>query len=155
MRKLMIFISALILISVPALADIDQVVEEYNLHTVTTSAEKLAGVPEIEEKDGKVAYTYSVGENIAVKITLVNGEARVFTCLCFDESAAAEFLAQCANSCCQIGGYSSLFYCYEDILDLFLQSRAGNETETRKLESEGLVYNLTKHSYGYAFIIAR
>ena len=155
MKRIIVLFLLLVLISVSALADIDQVVEEYNLHTVITSAQKLIGTPEKEERDGKTSYLYSPADNIKVQITIKDGEARVFSCLCFDESATAEFLAQSMNCVCQLDGYSAMLYCAGDILDLFLQARAGNETEQRSMDSAGLVYLLRKESFGYLFMVAK
>ena len=155
MKKLLALFLVFICVLSTASADIDQLIEEYNLHTVNTSAQKLTGTHEQTERDGKIDYTFSVTDKIKVAITYSEGIPRVFSVICFDESESAEFLAQSANCVCQIGGYSSLLYCYADILDLFLQARAGNETENRKIVSEGLVYCLSKETFGYVFLIAK
>ena len=148
--KRIVCIIICLLVPLSAFADI---VEEYNLHTVNTGAKELTGTPEKEERDGKIVHLYTVTDNIKVQITFVENEPRVFSCLCFDESEASEFLAQCANCVIQIGGYGSMFSCYADVLDMFLQARAGNKTENRK--TDNLVYILEKASFGYLFMIAR
>ena len=146
----MLCIIICLLIPFSAFAD---VIEEYNLHTVNTGAKELTGIPEKNERDGKIIHLYTVTDNIKVQITYIDNEARVFSCICFDESETAEFLAQSANCVIQIGGYESMFLCYADILDMFLQARAGHETENRK--TDNLVYILEKTSFGYLFMIAR
>lgn len=155
MKKAITIAAALIMITVPALADTDQIIQEYNLNTILTSATQLSGSPEISEKNGMTSYDFKVTDNVIVSISTKEGEIRVCGVICKDESDAAEFLAQCAASSSTIAGYDDLYYLYADILNLFLQTRAGETKEQQKAPKLGVVYQLTKEKFGYLFMIAR
>lgn len=155
MRKVAIIATALVMITTPALADVEQIVKEYNTNTIMTSAAHLDGKPEISERDGTTRYDFKITDNVIVALTEKNGEIRVCSVICKDESEAAEFLAQCAASASTIAGFDNFYYLYADILHLFLQARDGETTEQQKSPSLGVVYQLTKEKFGYLFMIAR
>lgn len=155
MKKAITIAAALIMITVPALADTDQIIKEYNRNTILTSAAELSGSPEINKKKGMTNYDFNITDNVIVSIGTRDGEIRVCGVICKDESETAEFLAQCAASASTIAGYDDLYYLYADILNLFLQTRAGETKEQQKAPTVGVVYQLTKEKFGYLFMIAR
>lgn len=154
-RTIAIIITAAVFAITPALADIDHIIQEYNTNTVLTSATKLSGNPKTRENDGMKSHDFWITDNVIVSIGERDDEIRVCSVICKDESESAEFLAQCAASASTIAGYDDLFYLYADILNLFLQTRAGEIKEQQKAPAIGVVYQLTKEKFGYLFSIAR
>lgn len=155
MKKAITIAAALIMITVPALADTDQIIQEYNRNTILTSATEISGSPEVTERDGRTSYDFRITDNVIVSITEKDNEIRSCAVICKDESDTAEFLAQCATSASTIAGYDDLYYLYADILNLFLQTRSGEKKEQQKAPTAKVVYQLTKEKFGYLFMIAR
>jgi hypothetical protein len=153
-RTITVIITAAVLSTTPALADVDNIMKEYNENTILTSATKLSGDPEITTQDGRTMYDFRITDNVIVSITERGGEIRLCSVICKDESEAAEFLAQCAASASVVAGFDS-FFLHGDILDLFLKTRAGKTYEQHESKSLGVVYQLTKEKFGYLFMIAR
>lgn len=154
-RTIAVIITAAVLSTTPALADVDNIMKEYNTNTILTSAATLSGVPDIKEKDGKTIYDFRITDNVIVSITEENGEIRFCGVICKDESETAEFLAQCAAAASTVAGHDDLYYLYADILNLFLQTRSGEVKDQKKAPTVKAVYQLTKEKFGYLFMIAR
>ena len=155
MKKAITITAALMLITAPALADIESIISYYNTNTVLTSATKLSGEPEIREHDGKTDYDFRITDNVIVSISAKDDRIRVCSVICRDEAETAEFLAQCAASASTVVGFDNTYYTYADILDMFLQIRAGETPGQRSIASVSTVYQMTKESFGYLFMIAR
>ena len=155
MKKVMVLTAAIVIAAMPALADTKNVIFQYNMNTSLTSASKLEGTPEIIQEEKQTRYDFRMTDNIIVSIAEKDNDIRVCSVICKDESESAEFLAQCAASASTIVGFENIYYLYADILDMFLQTRSGETLERRKNYTAQAVYQLTKESFGYLFMIAR
>jgi hypothetical protein len=141
------------MIAVPAFADLDSIIAEYNRNTILTSAANISDNPEVSQQDETTRYDFQITDNVIVSLSVKEDRIRVCSVICKDESETAEFLAQCAASASTVS--ESPYYMYAEILDLFLQVRAGEAPGQRKSQTAGVVYQLTKETFGYLFMIAR
>ena len=151
MKRIIVFMFALILLTGSALASgLEDLIEGHNLGCIVTGAAKIEGEPEIE----KGMYTFHVSDHVNVIFSMDGENMKSFSCVCLDDSAVGEFLAQCVASFYNIGGLMAYSYCYDPVLTDFLSARAGKNPGSNK-SVDGLLFQIVKESFGYAFIVVK
>ena len=156
MKKAAVLLTAAMMMTAPAFSDslINSTIEMYNNHCILSGAQKLENYV-VDENNGSIHYAFELTDSLIIDMAETDNEIRTFAVICKDDSELGEFLASCVNGCYLLAGVTGGYYCYTEVLDQFLQARAGADTDTRKLPSAGVVLNLSKQSFGYLFIVSR
>ena len=146
--------SALIMISVSALAEsLENTVFAHNMNTSICNAMEITGTPRVTEKSTGTNYEYILTENLRAIFVEKDSKIRSCSFVCFNESDSAEFLAQCITACYNFGGIEAGTVCYDSILYDFMSARSGTNPEASTLP--GLLFKISKESFGYTFTIVR
>ena len=149
-KKVAVILTAAVLTITPALADpVSDLIAEHNMNRITAGAAEITGTPEVEE--GK--YIYHLPK-IDIVISANDEGINSFSCVCFDESAVGEFLAQCVTAFYDIGGIESYVSCYGELLTEYLAARAGIETKSNS-SVHGVLFQVMKAGNRYIFIIVK
>ena len=150
-KKVAVILTAAVLTITPALADpVSDLIAEHNINRITAGAAEITGTPEVEE--GKYIYHLP---NIDIVISANDEGINSFSCVCFDESAVGEFLAQSVTAFYDIGGVGSYTSCYGELLSEFLAARAGIETKSNHFVP-GVLFQVSKLKNGrYIFIVVK
>jgi hypothetical protein len=149
MKKAFAISAALVVISASALADpVVGFISEHNVNRIITGAAEVTGQPEIIK--GKNLFRLG---NIDIILSADNNGIKSFSCVCYDESATGEFLAQCVTAFYDIG-CESFTDCYAELLSEYLYARSGKETAPNKM-IPGVMFQVTKTENRYIFIIVK
>lgn len=149
-KQIAIILTAAVLSVSPALADpVTNLIAEHNLNRFLAGATEITGQPEIEQD----RYVYHL-PNIDVVISADDENIKSFSCVCFDDSAIGEFLAQSATAFYDVGGMESYVSCYGELLSEYLAARAGIETKSNS-SVPGVLFQVTKTGSRYIFIIVK
>lgn len=151
MKKAFALTAALVVISASALADpVAGFISEHNVNRIITGAAEVTGQPEIVK--GKNLFRL---RNIDIILSAADDGIKSFSCVCYDESATGEFLAQCVTAFYDIG-CESFTDCYAELLSEYLSARSGKETAPNKT-IPGVMFQVTKteNPYRYIFIIVK
>ena len=154
MRRFLMLTSALILISVSAFAEsLENTVFAHNMNTSICNALEITGTPRVTEKSTGTNYEYILTDNL--RAIFIEKDSKVNSCafVCFDESDAAEFLAQCITACYNFGGIEAGTECYDPILFNFMSARSGTNLDSVTLP--GLLFKISKEQFGYTFTLVR
>ena len=150
MKRNIVLIITLVLLASSALADpVSDFIAEHNLNRIMNGATEITGQPEIEK--GK--YIYHL-QNIDIVISANDEEINSFSCVCMDDSAIGEFLAQCVTGFYDIGGIEAYSLCYGELLSEYLAARAGIETKSNSTVP-GVLFQVVKTGSRYIFIIVK
>ena len=149
-KQIAIILTAAVLTVTPALADpVSDMISSHNMNRFSTGAAEITGQPEIEQN----RYVYRL-PNIDIIISADDENIRSFSCVCFDDSAIGEFLAQCVTAFYDIGGMESYVSCYGELLSEYLAARAGIETKSNS-SVPNVLFQVTKTGSKYIFIIVK
>lgn len=146
--------TALIFISVSASAEnLENTLFAHNANTAICNALQITGEPRISEKPTGTNYEYILTDNL--RAIFIEKDSKVNSCafVCFDESDAAEFLAQCITACYNFGGPDAGTICYDPILFNFMSARSGTNLDSVTLP--GLLFKISKEQFGYTFTLVR
>lgn len=152
MKKIIIAITAAALMITPARADpLQSAVEMHNRYRNMTAAAELTGTG---KPDGGSGYTFDVNTNIQVTYYADdNGEITSAAVACYDESDAAEFLAQCVTIVYNLGGIEAGLDCYGPVLRQYMQARIDQPDEPERLP--GIILKLAKETFGFYFLCSQ
>ena len=144
---------AVILISVPSAESIEHTIFSHNANAPICNAQPINGTPRVTEKKTGTNYEYIINENL--RAVFIGSESKITSCafVCFDESSAAEFLAQAVTACYNFGGIAAGSACYESILADFMAARSGTNPEPSAIQ--GLLYKISREPFGYTFTLVR
>ena len=150
-KKVAVILTAVVLTITPALADpVSELISTHNLNRFSAGAAEITGEPDIE--DGR--YNYHL-PNIEIVIAADDEGINSFSCVCLDDSAIGEFLAQSVTAFYDIGGVGSYTSCYGELLSEFLAARAGIETKSNHFVP-GVLFQVSKLKNGrYIFIVVK
>lgn len=150
-KQIAIILTAAVLSVTPALADpVSDLIAEHNMNRFSAGAAEITGQPEIEQD----RYVYHL-PNIDIVISADGENIKSFSCVCFDDSAIGEFLAQCVTAFYDIGGVESYVSCYGELLSEYLAARAGVETKSNSAVP-GVLFQVSRVNDGrYIFIIVK
>lgn len=150
-KQIAVILTAAILSVSPALADpVSDLIEEHNMNRFAAGAAEITGSPDIE--NGR--YNYHL-PNIEIVISADDESIKSFSCVCLDDSAVGEFLAQCVTAFYDIGGFETYIKCHDPLLTDFLAARAGLELENNS-SIPGVLFQVQKLKNGrYIFIIVK
>lgn len=149
-KQIAIILTAAVLSVSPALADpVSDLISSHNMNRFSAGATEITGQPEIEQD----RYVYHL-PNIDIVISADGENIKSFSCVCFDDSAIGEFLAQCVTAFYDIGGMESYVSCYGELLSEYLAARAGIETKSNS-SVPGVLFQVTKTGSRYIFIIVK
>lgn len=150
-KQIAIILTAAVLTITPALADpVSDLISDHNINRIMCGAAEITGQPEIEQD----RYIYHL-PNIDIFIPVDENRVKSFGCVCFDDSAVGEFLAQCATAFYDIGGAEAYISCHGELLSEFLAARAGVETKSNS-SVPGVLFQIEKLKNGrYIFIIVK
>ena len=151
-KKVAVILTAAVLSVSPALADpVSDLISDHNRNRFAAGAAEITGSPEIENG----TYTYHLSDNIIIEIATDGSEIKGFSCVCLDDSAVGEFLAQCVTAFYDIGGIETYIKCHDPLLTDFLAARAGLELESNS-SIPGVLFQVQKLKNGrYIFIIVK
>lgn len=150
MKKIICFIICLFLpVSAFAVSDLDVMIYGHNMHTSVCGAQELTGSPIINDEKGTA--TFDLNDKLHDIFFIKNGEVTGFGCVCQDQAQESEFLAQCITACYNFGGTVDTIY--DPILSQFMFARAGSPLG-RTSEIPGMLFSISKESYGYVFIMS-
>lgn len=150
-KQIAIILTAAVLSVSPALADpVTELISDHNRNRLAAGAAEITGSPEI--KNG--SYTYHL-QNIDIVISADDEGINNFSCVCKDESAVGEFLAQCVTAFYDIGGMEAYVQCHDPLLTDFLAARSGMENKSNS-SVPGMLFQVQKLKNGvYIFIIVK
>lgn len=145
--------NTIITISVPSAESIENTIFSHNANAPICNAKPITGTPRVTEKKTGTNYEYIINENL--RAVFIGKESKITSCafVCFDESSAAEFLAQAVTACYNFGGHEAGSACYDSILFQFMAARSGAHTEAEVVS--GLLYRISKERFGYTFTLVR
>lgn len=150
-KQIAIILTAAVLTITPALADpVSDLISDHNMNRIICGAAEVTGQPEVDQE----MHVYHL-DNIDIVISADENRIEWFSCVCFDDSAVGEFLAQCATAFYDIGGVESYISCHGELLSEFLAARAGVETKNN-YSVPGVLFQVEKLKNGrYIFIISK
>lgn len=150
-KQIAIILTAAVLTVSPALADpATELISDHNRNRFAAGAAEITGLPEIENG----TYTYRLSDNIIIEIATDGNGIKYFSCVCLDDSAVGEFLAQCVTAFYDIGGMETYSYCHDPLLTDFLAARAGMEPKSNS-SVPGVLFQVIKVGNRYMFLIAK
>lgn len=144
---------SVILISVPSAESIEHTIFSHNANTSICNAQQITGTPRVTAKKTGTNYEYIINENL--RAVFIGKESKITSCafVCFDESSAAEFLAQAVTACYNFGGIEAGSACYDSILADFMAARSWTNPEPSAIL--GLLYKISREPFGYTFTLVR
>lgn len=149
-KRIMIMLTVAALSVSSALADpVSDFIAEHNLNRIMNGASEIIGQPDIEK--GK--YIYHL-RDLDIVLSENEGKVSSFSCVCLDDSATGEFLAQCVTGFYDIGGIEAYSICYGELLSEYLAARAGIETKSNSAVP-GVLFQVAKTGSRYIFIIVK
>lgn len=150
-KKVAVILTAAVLTITPALADpVSDLIAEHNMNRFAAGAAEITGSPEIEDE----MYTYHL-PNIEIVVSADAEGINYFSCVCLDDSAVGEFLAQCVTAFYDIGGFETYIQCHDPLLTDFLAARAGLDLKSNS-SIPGVLFEIDKLKNGrYIFILSK
>lgn len=150
-RNVAVILTAAILTVTPALADpVTDFIAEHNRNRLVSGASEITVAPELI----KGRYNYHI-DNIDIVISANDNGIDSFSCVCFDDSAIGEFLAQCVTAFYDIGGSDAYANCHGPLLFDFLAAREGMESKSNP-SVPGVLFQVERLKNGrYIFIIVK